>query len=122
MPLLLLHISTLFARPDEIPGRSTPPHTHDLKDYLCDIVEVIDDTKFDESIWIRVPGERGKRSIFVGNIYVPPESKSRVSDIQRRFGEIAEGVQKYKKQGEVMLVVDVNARVGKASRPDDIIG
>ena len=30
-----------------------------VKEYLCDIVEVIDDTKFDESIWIRVPGERG---------------------------------------------------------------
>ena len=93
-----------------------------VKDYLCDIVEVIDDTKFDESIWIRVPGERGKRDMFVGNIYMPPESKSRVSDIQRRFGEIAEDVQKYKKQGEVMLVGDFNARVGKASRPDDIIG
>ena len=83
---------------------------------------MIDDTKFDESIWIRVPGERGKRDMFVGNIYMPPESKSRVSDIQRRFGEIAEDVQKYKKQGEVMLVGDFNARVGKASRPDDIIG
>ena len=60
--------------------------------------------------------------MFVGNIYMPPESKSRVSDIQRRFEEIAEDVQKYKKQGEVMVVGYFNARVGKASRPDDIIG
>ena len=60
--------------------------------------------------------------MFVWNIYMPPEWKSRVSDIQRRFGKIAEDVQKYKKQGAVMLVGDFNARVGKASRPDDIIG
>ena len=53
---------------------------------------------------------------------MPPELKSRVSDIQRRFGEIAKAVQKYKRQGEVMLVGYFNARVGKASRPDDIIG
>ena len=53
---------------------------------------------------------------------MPPESKSRVSDIQRRFGEIAEDVQKCERPGEVMLVGDFNARVGKASRPDDIIG
>ena len=51
------------------------------KEYQRDIVEVIDDTKFDENIWIRVPGERGKRDIFVGNVHVPPESKSRVKDI-----------------------------------------
>ena len=65
-----------------------------VKEYLRDIVEVIDDTKFDESIWIRIPGERGKRDIFVGNVYIPPESKGSVNDIQRRFGEIAEDVQK----------------------------
>ena len=60
--------------------------------------------------------------MFVGSVYTPPESKSRVNDIQRRFGEIANDVQKYKRQGEVMLVGDFNAREGKASRPDDIIG
>ena len=56
------------------------------------------------------------------SIYMPPESKSRANDVQRRFGEIAEDAQKYTRQGEVMLVGDFNARVGKASRPDDIIG
>ena len=60
--------------------------------------------------------------MFVGNIYMPPESKSRVSDIQRRFGEIAKYVQRYKGQGEALLVGDFTARVGKASRQDDVIG
>ena len=29
-----------------------------VKEYLCDIIEVTKDTKFDEITWIRVPGER----------------------------------------------------------------
>ena len=33
-----------------------------VKESLCDIIEVIKDTKFDESIWIRVPGERERRT------------------------------------------------------------
>ena len=34
----------------------------------------------------------GNEGLFVGNIYMPPESKSSVNDIQRRFGEIAADV------------------------------
>ena len=32
-----------------------------IKDYLCEIVEVINDTKFDEKTLKRVPGERGAK-------------------------------------------------------------
>jgi len=93
-----------------------------VKEYMCDIIEVMKDTTFDESIWLRVPGERGTKDFFVGNIYMPPESKSTVNRIQQIFGEIATDVQKYKRLGEVMLVGDFNARVGKANQPNDIIG
>ena len=68
-------------------------------------MEVIGDTKFDENIWIRVPGQRGTNDFFVGNIYMPPESKSRMNNIQRRFGEIAVDVDNSERQGEIMLVV-----------------
>ena len=30
-----------------------------VKEYLCGIIEAIKDTKFDENIWIKKPGERG---------------------------------------------------------------
>ena len=95
-----------------------------VKEYLCEIVEIIDGTKFDESIWVRVPGERGKRDIFVGSIYMPPESKRRVNDIQRSIGKTAEDVQNRsrKRQGETKVAGDINARVGEASRLDDTIG
>ena len=39
-----------------------------VKEYMRDIIEVMKDTTFDESIWLRVPGERGTKDLFVGNI------------------------------------------------------
>ena len=39
------------------------------KEYLCDTIEVIKDTKFDESMWVKVPEERGAKYYFVGIIY-----------------------------------------------------
>ena len=89
-----------------------------VKEYLCDIIEVIKDTKFDESMWTRVPGERGAKYVFLGNIYMLPESKSTVKEIQRKFGEVDVDVQKYKRQGEVVLLGDFNSRIGKASNPN----
>lgn len=66
-------------------------------------------------MWIRVPGERGTEDFVVENICIcPPESKSRVSDVQRRFEELA-GVHMYKRKG------DFNARIGEAGQPDNII-
>ena len=57
-------------------------------------LEVVKDTNFDESIWIRVQGERGAKSFFIGNVYMPPESKSTVTEIQRKFGEVAVDVER----------------------------
>lgn len=56
---------------------------------MCNVIEVIDCTLFDKSIWKRLPGERETRDVFVGHICMPPESRTRVNDIQQRFGEIA---------------------------------
>ena len=53
---------------------------------------------------------------------MPPESKSTVKGMQRKFGEVAVDVQKYKRQGKVVLVGDFNSRIGKASNPNENIG
>ena len=92
-----------------------------VNEYLCGIIEVIEDTKFDESIWLRVPGERRVKYFFLGNMYMPPESMSTVKEMQK-FREISVDVQKYKRQGEVVLVGDFNPRIGKASNPNENIG
>lgn len=93
-----------------------------VEEHMCDIIEVMEDTEFNGSIWIRVPGERGKKGFSLGSIYAPPEAKRMTGDIQRRFGKMAALVQKYKGQREVVFVGALNVRVGRAGRPDDIIG
>lgn len=49
------------------------------------MIEVIEDTKSDENIRMKVPGKRRAKDFFVEDINMPPESKSTVNDIQRRF-------------------------------------
>lgn len=46
-----------------------------VEEYLRDITEVIEDAKFDKSIWKRAPGERATKGLISGHIYVPPETK-----------------------------------------------
>ena len=54
-----------------------------VKEYPCGTIEVIKDTKFDESIWVKIPGERGAKYYLVGNIYMPP----RVEEYDKRYTE-----------------------------------
>ena len=45
---------------------------------------------------------------------MPPQSKSTVNEIQRKFGEVAVDAQKYKRRGEVVYLVGrVDSRTGK---------
>ena len=60
---------------------------------------MIKGTKIDESIWIRVPEERGEKYFFLRNMYVSPESKSTSKEVRRKFGEVAVDVHKYERQG-----------------------
>ena len=84
------------------------------------MIEVIEDANFDESIWLMVPRERGAKYNFLGNIYLPPESKS-IKEIAN-VGERAADLQTYKRQGEVVIAGDFNLRIGKASNPSENIG
>ena len=42
---------------------------------------------------------RGERNISLENIYMPPESRNTVKEIQKKFGEIALDLLKYKRRG-----------------------
>ena len=74
---------------------------------------MIEDTKFDESIRLDDTRGAGIKTIPSTSeetspdcIRIPPESKSTVKDIQRKFGEVAAvDVQKYKRQGEVVRTI-----------------
>lgn len=76
---------------------------------------MIEDIKLDKRIWIKKPREREAKKHFVGNVYMPPESKNAIKEMQRKFGEVAVKVHKQKRQGKVVQVRDINPTVGKAS-------
>lgn len=44
-----------------------------------------------------------------------------MGDLQRRFGDIVVDVHKYKRQGEIVSVGDLNVRVRKTGQPGGII-
>ena len=53
---------------------------------------------------------------------MPPESKSTVECIQRKFEEAAVDVQRNKRQGQVVIVGDFNSTIEKARNLDENIG
>ena len=84
---------------------------------------MIEDTNYDENVWSRVRGEREAKCFFLGNIYMPPESKSTVNVIQKKFGEITVDLRNYKRRGEVVVKVgDLISLIGKASNSNENTG
>lgn len=57
---------------------------------------MIEDTIFDETTWIKIPGEKGAKHYFLGNIYMDQESNSTANDIRKKFGETAVDVHNIK--------------------------
>ncbi|CAB1102258.1 unnamed protein product [Ectocarpus sp. CCAP 1310/34] len=93
-----------------------------VKEHLFDGVEVVVETEFEESLWLKISAERGEKDLFLGNVYVPPSSKKVASKAQENFGQIGEDVQRFSRKGEVVMVGDFNSRVGKASSRGQAIG
>lgn len=93
-----------------------------VKEHLFDVVEVVVKTEFEESLRLKIPGERGEKDLFLGNVYVPPSSKKVASKAQENFGQIGEDVQRFSRKGEVVMVSDFNSRVGKAASTGQAIG
>ncbi|CAB1118762.1 unnamed protein product [Ectocarpus sp. CCAP 1310/34] len=69
-----------------------------VKEHLFDVVEVVVKTEFEESLWSKMPGERGETDLFLGNVYVPPSSKKVASKAQENFGQIGEDVQSFSRR------------------------
>ena len=72
-------------------------------------------------MWIKVKGERGRNSLFLGCVYMPTDSEN-VSVIESSHSALKEDVLPMKEKGLVVLLGDFNARVEKSSTLDDVIG
>ena len=92
-----------------------------IRECLLAEVEFITNINLEESAWIKVRGGRGKESLYIGCIYMPTTTAS-VSTMDACYENLKEDVLIFKEKGKVMLLGDLNARVGTASEIDEVIG
>ena len=84
-------------------------------------VELITAVAHEESVWMKVRGERGRLALYIGCVYMPTDSTS-VAMLDTCYERLKEDVLSFREKGKVVLLGDFNARVGKAADDDDVIG
>ena len=86
---------------------------------VCEcIAEEVEFIRYEESVWMKVRGGRGKEALYV---YMPTES-SAAAVIEDGCERLKEDVLEYQQKGRVVLLGDFNARVGRSTDVDDVIG
>ena len=91
-----------------------------VRECLVDEVEFVS-TKYEESVWMKVRGGRGREALYICCVYMHTEVSS-VSVIGESYASLKEDVLVLKQKGRVVLLEDFNARVGKSTDVDDVIG
>ena len=88
---------------------------------LVSEVEFITSVRYEESVWMKVRGERGRSALYIGCVHIPTDSRS-VAVGERCYGRLKEDVLSFRGKGWVVLLGDFNARVGRSVEVDDVIG
>lgn len=82
-------------------------------------IEICEDCSHPESVWLKVHGHRGQRDLYIGCVYMPP---SPATTEENNYNFLLDDVAGYQGKGRVMVLGDLNARVGSAIAPFDVIG
>ena len=82
-------------------------------------VEFVGEVRYTESVWMKVRGERGRSVLYIGCVYMPTDD-SGIATIVTYLREMS--ILTFKQKGKVVMLGDFNARVGKSSEVDDVIG
>ena len=77
--------------------------------------------EYDESVWRKVRGGRGRSALYVGCVYMHTDSAS-VAAVDAGCVRLKEDVLYFRQKGKVVLLGDFNARVGRSVELDDVIG
>ena len=92
-----------------------------VRECLVSEVEFITTVSYEESVWMKVRGERGRLALYIGCVYMPTDSTN-VAVLDTCYERLKEDVLSFREKGKVVLLGDFNARVGKAADDDDVIG
>ena len=86
-----------------------------VRECLVSEVEFITALVHEESVWMKVRGERGRLALYIGCVYMPTDSTS-VAALDTCYKRLKEDILSFREKGKVVLLGDFNARV------DDVIG
>ena len=68
-------------------------------------VEFITTVRYEESVWMKVRGERGRSALYIGCVYIPTDSTS-VAVVESCYGRLKEDVLSFREKGQVVLLGD----------------
>ena len=69
---------------------------------------------------MKIRSERGREALYIGCVYMPTDSTSVV--MENCYEMLKEDVLRFREKGKVVLLGDLNARVGRSAQIDDVIG
>ena len=70
---------------------------------------------------MKVRGERGRSALYIGCVYMPTDSTS-VAVVESCYGRLKKDVLSFREKGQVVLLGDFNALIGRSVEVDDVIG
>ena len=92
-----------------------------VRECLVSEVEfIITSVRYEESVWMKVRGERLRSALYIGCVYMSTDITS-VAVVESCYGRLKEDVS-FREKGQVVLLGDFNARVGRSVEVDDMIG
>ena len=92
-----------------------------MRECLVSEVEFITSVEYEESVWMKVRGARGRSALYVGCVYMPTDSTG-VAAVDACYVRLKEDVLTFRQKGKVVLLGDFNARVGISAEVDNVIG
>ena len=84
-------------------------------------MEFITTVAYEEGVWMKVWGDRGRLALYIGCVYMTTDSTS-VAVLDTCYEKLKEDILSFREKGKVVLLGDFNARVGEAADDDDMIG
>ena len=92
-----------------------------VRECLVNEVEFINTVKYEESVWMKLHSERGREALYIRCVYMTTDSTS-ISVMHSCYERLKEDVPSFRKKRKVVLLGDFNARVGRSTQLDDVVG
>lgn len=90
---------------------------------IAPLVSAHTHTHVPEALWLELSStRRGGAHVMVGAVYLPPSTLDNRANIQSVYSALQMDIEAFKQKGEVIVLGDLNSKVGKASCAGDHIG